>query len=339
MNEVEILDPRYDDEPRYWASLRGRAGLLADWSWEVLRAQAWCARTAQPVTVLHDRGEPQGVVSAAWVTGRTRRNRFARLGGRGVLGGLDVRSPGTSCLPGWWFAGSGPGVRELLDVYGPAMRHSFGAGFRGMLLRQIPEAGLDEVRGRFRLIRKTEDVAVMRVAGFDTREEWMATLARKRRQNLRKIFRTVEADGAIEVTVGPGAEADPPRIAELLRYNERKHHDVPIVPLPHFIGYLSALLAQPDVLVIQYTDRNSGALLAVATIFDDSVRPVARHWSALPLEAGGRQNLYFHFYGEAVRWAIEAKRPEVVFGKKMAELKRTLGADLIPQYAAAVPVW
>jgi hypothetical protein len=327
MNDIEVLDPRYDVEPAYWTSLRKRAGLRADWSWAVLRAQAWCARTPQPVTVLHDGGEPQGVVSAAWVTGQTRRHRFARPGGRGALGGLDVRSPGTSSVPGWWFAGSGPGrgVRELLDVYAPAMRRSLGAGFRGMLLRQVAEEGLDEVRGRFRLIRKTEDIAVMRVGGFGAREEWMAALARKRRQNLRKIFRTIETD--------------PVRIAEVLRHNERKHRDVPIVPLPHFIGYLSALLGQPDVVTIQYFERASARLLAVATIFDDPVRPIARHWSALPMASGGRQNLYFHFYGEAVRWAIEAQRTELAFGKKMAELKKTLGADLIPQYAAAVPVW
>lgn len=339
MSDVEVLDPRYDNEPGYWRALRERAGLRADWSWEVLRAQAWCARTAQPVAVVLDGGEPRGVVTAAWVTGRTRRNRFARPDGRGLLGGLDVRSPGTGSVPGWWFDGPGPGVRELIDVYAPAMRRSLGLGFRGMLVRQVPEEGLDDVRGRFRLVRKTEDIAVMRVEGLATREEWMATLARKRRQNLGKIFRTVEADPSIEVTFLPGERADPARIAALLRHNERKHHDVPIVPLPQFIGYLSALLAQPDVLVIEYSDPASGALLAVATILDDPVRPIARHWSALPPEEGGRRNLYFHFYGEAVRWAITQGRPEVVFGKKMAELKQTLGAHLIPQYAAAVPLW
>jgi hypothetical protein len=37
--------------------------------------------------------------------------------------------------------------------------------------------------------------------------------------------------------------------------------------------------------------------------------------------------------------AIAARRPELPLGKKMAGLKKTLGASLEPQYAAEVPVW
>ncbi|NBH08841.1 GNAT family N-acetyltransferase, partial [Amycolatopsis sp. SID8362] len=77
---IDVLDPRHDAEPAYWTALRERAGLRADWSWPVLATQAWAARTLQPVTVLREGGEPCGVVSAAWVTGRTRRNRFAGPG-------------------------------------------------------------------------------------------------------------------------------------------------------------------------------------------------------------------------------------------------------------------
>ena len=42
---LEVLDPRYDGEPEYWAGLRQLAGLRADWSWEVLRTQAWLGQT------------------------------------------------------------------------------------------------------------------------------------------------------------------------------------------------------------------------------------------------------------------------------------------------------
>ncbi|WP_407925088.1 hypothetical protein [Amycolatopsis pittospori] len=72
---IEVLDPRRDAEPAYWTSLRDKAGLRADWSWEVLTVQAWAARTAQPVTVLLEAGEPHGVVSSAWVTGAGRPGR------------------------------------------------------------------------------------------------------------------------------------------------------------------------------------------------------------------------------------------------------------------------
>jgi hypothetical protein len=338
---IDVLDPRHDAEPAYWTALRERAGLRADWSWEVLTTQAWAARTPQPVTVLRDGGEPRGVVSAAWVTGRTRRHRFARVSaGRGLLGGLDIRAPGASSQPGWWFAdddGDG-GVRRLLETYVPAMRAELGPGFRGMLVRQVGEAGLAAVGGRFRLVRRTEDIALLDVTAFGSRDEWMQSLARKRKQNLRKIFRTFDADPSIEVRWLPGKEADPVVIAEALRRNERKHHDVPIVPLPHFTGYLTALLRQPDVLVAEYRDTGTGRLVAVATVLDHPERPIARHWGALGAAEGGRPNLYFHFYGEAVRWAIANGRTSLVFGKKMTEMKATLGARLVPQYAAAVPI-
>ncbi|WP_328645256.1 GNAT family N-acetyltransferase [Amycolatopsis sp. NBC_00348] len=338
---TDVLDPRHDAEPAYWTALRERAGLRADWSWEVLRTQAWAARTPQPVTVLRDGDEPRGVVCAAWVTGRTRRNRFgSATARRGRLGGLDVRGPGASSQPGWWFADPGDdgGVTRLLETYVPAIRAELGRGFRGMLVRQVGEAGLDAVGGRFRLVRRTEDIAVLDVSAFGSRDDWMHSLARKRKQNLRKIFRTFDADPSVEVRCVPGKEADPVAIAEVLRHNERKHHDVPIVPLPHFTGYLTELLRQPDVTVIEYRDAGTGRLLAVATLLDHPELPIARHWGALGPEAGGRPNLYFHFYGEAVSWAIAQGRSSVVFGKKMTEMKATLGARLVPQYAAAVPV-
>jgi hypothetical protein len=290
--------------------------------------------------VLFEGGEPAGVVSSAWVTGRTRRHRFARPSGRGWLGGLDIRAPGAGAMPGWWFDGSAAdgGVARLLESYVPAMRAELGPGLRGLLVRQIGESGVDAVRGGFRLVRRTEDIAVLDVSPFSGRDDWMYSLARKRKQNLRKIFRTVEADPTIGVRIVPGREIDPVAMAEVLRYNETKHHDVPIVPLPAFAGYLGELLRQPDVLVTEYRETATGRLLAVASIFDHPTLPIARHWAALPPEAGGRPNLYFHFYGEVVRWAVAEGRPEVVFGKKMSEMKATLGARLVPQYAAAVPL-
>ncbi|WP_205660770.1 GNAT family N-acetyltransferase [Amycolatopsis vastitatis] len=334
---IDVLDPRHDAEPAYWTALRERAGLRADWSWEVLATQAWAARTPQPVTVFRDGGEPRGVVGAAWVTGRTRRHRFAGTG-RGRLGGLVVRAPGVSSLPGWWFADAGTdgGLSRLLESYVPAMRAELGPGFRAMLVRQLGEPAA--AGGRVRLVRRTEDVAVLDVARFGSRDDWMQSLARKRKQNLRKIFRTVDADPSIAVRLVPGKEADPVAVAEVLRYNERKHRDVPIVALPHFVGYLTALLRQPDVSVIEYHETATGRLLAVGSLLDHPELPIARHWGAVEREDGGRPNLYFHFYGEVVRWALANGRPSVLFGKGMAELKATLGARLVPQYAAAVPV-
>jgi hypothetical protein len=337
---VEVLDPRFDPEPAYWSALRRRAGLRADWAWEVLVTQAWCARTPQLVTVLHDGGEQRAVVNAAWVGSQTRRHRFAGSIRGGRFGGLDVRSPGSSAVPGWWFADSGDddGCRELLARYVPVMRRELGFGLRAVLVRQVSEAGVPPLTGRFRLVRKTEDIAVIDTVDFGGPEDWLATLAKKRRHNLRKIFAAVRDDPTLDAEVRPGHDVDPVALAELLRHNARKYHDVPIVPLPQFTGYLTELLRQPDVFVLRYRDRLSDRLIAAALLFDHPRWPVVRAWSALPVESGGRPDLYFHFYGETVRWAVESGRQGVIMGKGLADTKKSLGARLVPQYAAAIPV-
>ncbi|OZM75039.1 GNAT family N-acetyltransferase [Amycolatopsis antarctica] len=336
----EVLDPRFDPEPVYWTALRKRAGLRADWSWDVLAVQAWCARTPQYVTVLHEGGEQTGVVACAWVGTPTRRHRFAGSARGGRIGGLDVRSPNSSAVPGWWFAGAGPdgGCRELLDRYLPLMRSRLGPGLRVLLARQLGEAGVSEVDGRFRLVRRTEDVGRIDLDGFSSEDDWTSTLRKKRRQSLHKIAATIAADPAVEVRVGALAGADPVEAAALMRYNSDKHRDVPIVPLPQFGGYLERLFGQPDVLGVRYLDGSTGRLLALGLIFDHPQWPVLRSWSALPGHLGGRRDLYFDVYREFVSWGIRSGKDGLILGKKMAELKRTLGAQLVPQYAAAIPV-
>lgn len=138
--EFELLDPRYDREPAYWGQLRKQAGLRADWSWDVLAAQAWCSRNPLLVAVLHGTQGPRGVVSSTWVGTSSRRHRFVSSPRGSRLGILHVRGPGHSALPGWWFDGHEPGrpsaeFRRLLDGYAAFARRELGAGMRGTLLR------------------------------------------------------------------------------------------------------------------------------------------------------------------------------------------------------------
>lgn len=335
--EHELLDPRFDPEPGYWAEVRQRAGLRADWAWDVLAVQAWCARTPQYISVFRDRGVPTGVAASAWVGTPTRRYRFAGAGRGGRIGGLDVRSPGSSALPGYWFADAG-GAGELLERFVPAMRRELGAGVRGLLLRQIDSADVSHVDGRWRMVRRTEDATEIPIAGFGSVEDWLATLRKKRRHNLRRISQRVAEGADLEVTVGPLSASDAVESASLLRHNEDKHRDVPIVPLPQFVGYLERLFDRSDVVGVRYRDTDTGKLVGLGLLYDHSARPLVRSWAGLPPELGGRRDLYFHFYVESVRWAIAAGRDGLLLGKKMAEMKQTLGATLLPQYAAAIPL-
>jgi hypothetical protein len=339
---VEVLDPRVDPAPRYWATLRERAGLRADWSWPVLATQAWLARAPQLVTVFLDGGEPHGVVWATWVTTRTRRHRFVGSRRGGGLGFLEVRSPNSSAVPGWWFADYTPGerpgqLRELFGEYASAMRRELGIGCRGMLLRQLQEVELPEVAGRFRRVRAIEPIGVLDTAGHRGDEDWLATLAKKRRWELRKISRSVAENPAIAVRTLTGADEDLPGLNRLLRHNSDKHQHVPIVALPYFGPTLAALLREPDVHTVDYHDPGTGRRLAAALVLDHPEWPVFRAWSALPVEEGGVRDLYLHVYGELTRWSIAAGKQGVVVGKGMSKLKASLGCRLVPQFAAAVP--
>jgi hypothetical protein len=79
-------------------------------------------------------------------------------------------------------------------------------------------------------------------------------------------------------------------------------------------------------------------LLAATLILDHPQWPIMRAWSALPVESGGRPDLYFHYYDETVRWSVESGKRDVIIGKMLAETKKSLGARLVPQYAAAIPL-
>jgi hypothetical protein len=336
--ELEVLDPRYDAEPAHWRELRTRAGLRADWSWEVLATQAWCSRTPLLIAVLRDAGRVCGVVCADWAGLPVRRNGFVSIGRGPLVGGLHVRAPGTGSVPGWWSAGELP-TAELLQHYLHGMRRAIGVGCRGAVVRQLTEDDAARLAGRPRLVRPTEQLARLPTASWRTRDAWTATLARKRRQNLRTIFRRIDDDPTIEVTVEPGRNVDPVAVAAVLRHNERKYHGRLLAPLPQSTGYLAALLRQPDVFVGCYRDSRSGRLLAVVTILDHPQWPVTRHWSSVPLDRPDRPNLYLHHYGLVVSWALRNDKLGLLVGKGKPELKLTLGAELVPQFAAALPVW
>jgi hypothetical protein len=340
--EFELLDPRFDGEPAYWGQLRKQGGLRADWSWDVLAVQAWCSRNPLLVTVLHGAQGPCGVVSAVWLGTGSRRHRFVSSPRGSRLGVLHVRGPGHNALPGWWFDGHEPDrpvarFRRLLDGYAAFARRELGAGMRGALLRQVSAAELPELTGRLRVARRTEDVAVMRLDGYRSPQEWLAALSKSRRSNLRAVLRKLD-DPTLRIRVGPGHEHDHVEAARLLRHNHRKYGTGIFAPLPHFTGYLERLLRQPDVLTVSYSDAGSGNLLGLLLVLDHDQWPAVWTWSALPVELGGRPSLYFHWYSAMVTWAMAAGRRGFVAGKGMPDLKRSLGATLLPRFAVAAPV-
>jgi hypothetical protein len=330
---TDLLDPRFDPEPDYWPNLRKQAGLRADWSWKVLAAQAWSVRNPMLVAVFKDTSGPRAVVAANWAGLPARRHAYVPAKRRTLLGLLDVRAPGTGSTPGWWAEPDLP-LSELLTTYARAVRRELGPGCRALLLRQVGDTELPQLTGRPRLVRPTEPLWLLPAAST---REWTATLSRNRRKSLRRTFRAVAADSTLTRRICPGSEVDPERVAALMRHVERKYHRA-FGPLPVPVGYLAALLAEPDVRVISYLDSASGELLAAVTLLDHPTWPLTCHWAAQPATEGGRPDLYFDQYGAAVDWAARTGKRGVNIGRGKPALKASLGALRVPQFVVALPV-
>jgi hypothetical protein len=133
----------------------------------------------------------------------------------------------------------------------------------------------------------------------------------------------------------PGASLDPLEVASVLRHNERKYAGR-FAPLPRTTGYLTAVLRQPDVLVGAYRDRDTGALEAFFSVLDHPRWPISWQWSTVPSTRPDRPSLYLHLYHLLVVHGIDGGKDGLILGRGKPELKRSLGADLVPQYAAAI---
>ena len=325
--KFEILDPRHDPEPACWARLRDRAGLRADWAWDVLTVQAWGARAPLLVTLVHNGGEPVGVVVAGWAGIRPRRASFAPRG-RPRVGALHVHSPGSTSLPGWW---STVDSRALFPEYVRAMRRELGPGCLGAVVRQVSDAGALGARWS----RPTEPLWTISVDGWQDRDGWLRTLDKKRRSNLRVITRQIEAS----TVVCHSDVEDPAAVTALLRLNAAKYASRLMPPAPQLTAYLTALLRHPDVVVMRYSDRETGALLGFGTLFDHPEWPLWRHWSMVPISDGGVRNLYFHHFGKLVDWAVAQGKRGIVLGKGNGSVKGSLGGRAAEQFAVALPGW
>ena len=337
--QIDVLDPRQHSEPPYWEALRIRAGLRADWSYELLRIAAWCSPVPLLLTVLRDSAEAVGLICASWTGVPAHHGKYVAPRGRPWLGALYVESPGTSAVPGWWFAErlSLTERTELCWDYLHGMRRELGPRCRGVVWRHAAAADLPVLRGKRRgLLRSTSSIAVLPLA-WPTPEQWLASLSRSRRNDLRRQRRHVDADPDLSVCVGPGGDLDPGQVARLLRANEAKYADRH-AGLPITTSMVTALLGRDDVVTVRYIDH-AGRLLGFGAVLDHPTAPVSRHWAGVAVEHGGRRHLYFDMYLRVIEWAMQTGRKEINFGRAKLDIKRDLGCELQSRYSVAVPCW
>jgi hypothetical protein len=333
---LEVLDPRHDPEPDGWERLRTSAGQYVTWRYDLLRAYAWGAQAPVLLTVLREEGVPVGAVSASLRGVRPRRGSYAA--GRDVAGVVDVHAPGNRSQKGWWFTGDPDPARrrELLRAWARGIRRELGPGWRGVVWREVSPGEPAQLPGAVKVPLPTAPLAKLATPWHDL-DAWYATLDRARRDSLRRRARGFSADPGLSVAVGPARELVTGAEAGALRAeNDLKHRArlFPLAPLPQ--PYLDALVGGDEVMAVAY--RDDGRLIGLSLILDHPAWPICLSWGALPPETGGRKHLYFDGYVRMVEWAVATGRSGLVLGKGQAEVKRSLGAELVPSSALAVPL-
>ncbi|MFC4118838.1 hypothetical protein [Nonomuraea zeae] len=333
---LQTLDPRHDPEPSDWERLRTAAGQCVTWRYDLLRAYAWAAQAPVLLTVLREEGTAVGAVSASLRGVRPHRGAYAA--GRDFAGIVDVHAPGNRSQKGWWFTGDPDAGRraELLRGYVRGLRRVTGPGWRGVVWREVSPGEPAQLPGLLKARLPTAPLARLATPwpGIDA---WYAGLDRARRDSLKRRARSLSADPGLSIGVGPARELVTGAEAAALRAeNDLKHRArlLPLAPLP--LPYLDALVAGDEVIAIAYRDGER-RLIGLSLILDHPAWPICLSWGALPPEHGGRKHLYFDGYVRMVEWAIGAGKSGLVLGKGQAEVKRSLGADLVASSALAVP--
>jgi hypothetical protein len=326
---ARLHDPAADPEPAGWDALRARAGLRANWAWPVMRAGVRSGADPVLLAVMSDDTGPVGLFAASVVRPRRRPGRP----GWPRAGYLHVQAPQSSAVPGFWFAPSVDDRGAVVRAFRRAARRSLGPGVQGVLWRQLGEAD-DGWLPRPRYVRRTEPLAVLDAP--PSVDGWLAGLRPKRRKDLGRLLRIVDADPDLQVRTGAvGAVATPAELAHLARLNFVKHGAGALErdSGPRSTVWQEATAGRDDVHAVVYRDR-AGRILAAGTVLDDPAWPLWLSWGALPVEQGGRRHLYFDLLRRHVQGVVDRGASGLVLGKGMAALKADLGARLIPQQAA-----
>ncbi len=341
MIEVLISDPRVDAEPDGWAEFQRQRGLHPVWAYDLMHIESWLSRNPVLLATVRRDGRLVAAMSLmvclSWRSpryapppGRTRSLR-PRL--------VEVAQPWLSGYPGIVFADGLelPERREVVARFERELVRYLGPGLVGVLYRQLGEDDVPALSGRGRLARQVDPVAVLRNT-FDGEEQWLASLHKKRRANLRRQRRIVAADETLVVRGGPGRTDLDWTEASTLINEHRARFGRTLVDnrSPVAARYLAAYLSRADVHTLTYHDT-AGRLLALHVMMDNEHSPVLQHWAAVPVSDGGRQHLYFDAHWRAVTFAVAQGRPELSDGRGMLDLKADLGFGTRAVHGVAVP--
>jgi uncharacterized protein len=337
---VEVLDPRTDPEPPDWEAFRLAEVLPVPWDYGLLGVESRTSPSPNLLTVVRDDGILVAAVSAMLCRPHGG-ERPGPVGGAARLGPrwLEVQNAWLSGYPAWAFAEhlDERAREEVLRVFERAICRYAGIGCLGVVYRVVPPELTGLVSGRGRVVREVVPTMVLR-NDFGSYEDWLASLSRSRRFNLRGIAKKVAADPDIEVRVASGrTDVAGAELATLLRSHRSRHGKVKFDNRGVVTAeYLDLLVRREDVYTTTYHD-GTGRLIAFTDLLDHPDTPLSQHWAARDFEDGRPKHLYFDFLTRAVRQMIDGNRKALSVGRGLSEVKSTLGFEARPLRAVIVP--
>ncbi|WP_051468107.1 hypothetical protein [Actinomadura oligospora] len=340
---IGLFDPRRDQHPPGWADFRAAEGLNAVWSQDVLRGLADGMRTPPLLAVCSDEQGVAGAVCGVYLGFRKGRPRPWL---EPLI--LDLRLPGQSGPP-WHFAERVPADarRALLRRVERLATRRLGPGCLGVVYRPMSDDHLRLVARRGTFTLASTEGAEMPL-GFGSVDEWLRSLSKSRRTDLRRQVRMIDAAEDLEVEVGVRrTDLDTGEMARMHAAHTgrlARRFDVR-APLP--VEYFRALCGRDDVALVSYREKPSGRLLAWGTLLFARTTPSLGAWAALDPEEGGRKHLYFDHYVRLMGLALESAGdgpgevgggvPTLTGGQGMAEIKKSLGFTPVPMHTLVVP--
>ncbi|MBB5874176.1 hypothetical protein F4553_007610 [Allocatelliglobosispora scoriae] len=332
---VSLHDPHQPVPPSGWTEFIDAQRLIAAWSWSLVVAAA-AGRVPVVAGTIHDGTGVVGLVTGRFIGPRVRR------GARPVAGIVDIDSLTTSALPGIVLAAGADRAAQIEAVAAVrlALRREHGRRVRAIAFRQILEPALPTVLRWPAVVREGGSVTWFPNT-FDSFDAYLASLKKKRRGDLRRIYSEVGNDTGLTVTSsldgGPRPEITPADLCALTDSVVNRHHRTWWLRRRYLSPVMAtALLAEPGTHLRAYRD-GSGRLIAVHLVFDHHELPMSAIWGAYTVDEGGRRDLWYHSHAELTRWCVETGRQGFLGGQGSLVEKARLGQQVVRQWAVLIP--
>lgn len=327
---VTVHDPRHDPAPSGWSDFVARQHLYAPWDYALLAVEAWLSRYP-PLLVVARAGDEIVGAMAALVCVPGRGSRYAPSRTRRL-------TPKVAQVYQPWLGGEGfvipSGDADVARALEKGLRARLGPAMIGLIYRNVPVSLAPLVSGRGRLVRPVSPAASVLENHFGDEDEWLASLSRNRRKNVRRIDRLVASDSSLVVRFEPGrSDVDGAALAGLLRTHRMKFGRQRFDPRTPVAGaYLAEAVWRTDVHTLTYSDVD-GKVLAFSTYLDHPVAPILQFWAS----SEDRGHLYFDCHARAIRQVIASGRKELFAGRAMFAQKESLGFGARPMCVVGVP--